>query len=883
MALDVSLVTANARLARHLRWHADRQQASAGSLSAWPSVEILPWNAWLERLWRDSLMAGGEAGRFDLLTDQQSRLVWQKVTERTPAADLTGSRDFSSAIPMLINAWQLSHGWDIPIQSVRRNAAGPDSEAFADWAAHYEALCREREWVDSAVVPDLLRQELSSGRLALTRPIAFVGFDQFTPQQERMRQTIESLGQLRPAPVSDVQATRPGSVECADQQHEFELAARWSRRLFDDQKAGVVGILVPEGAARGARRVCLDIFCPGWRSGSPADLPVNVASGDPLSDIGVIHIALLMLGLPGEALNYRELGQLLRTPYIRGGEDEAMQRAALDVQLREQGLQEIDLRGLCNTGASPANGSTLAPGFLDILRRAGAWKSKLTGRHEPGHWAGEITNLLQDLGWPTGRSLVNGEQQATEAWARLLDNFAACSPVIGTIAFSAARRLLRRMAREQPFQPDRRMDGVQIMTAREASGHYFDGLWICGLSSDVWPPVPVPNPLIPLFLQRERGIPDASPQGTRAAADRTLTALLSSAPAVVASWPGRREEEDLVASPVLEAMTRLAPGSVALHGAASYREQIFSARKTEMLASDPAPALQSTEKVRGGSYLLKMQSACPARAFFEARLGAMELKVPPYGLDALTRGNIIHDALAFLYSKISDNGNLSELKDQQAESWIEEAAGRSLRKHFSLRHPLAQTLGATESRRIKALLWKMILLDRARPDFRPESVESSESVVLGPLNLSLRQDRIDRLGNGGRLLIDYKTGQGIKSGAWRGDRPAEPQLPLYAVTAEASGIAVISLNQDGVKLSGVGGHDLHIDGMQTPDEFLSDPQADWDGLLREWKDNLLALAQEFANGDCRINRLDTKTADGGFAMLTRIHDRSVMYVIGAEK
>jgi probable DNA repair protein len=880
MTQGVSLVTANARLARHLRWHADRQQAATGR-SAWSSADILPWNAWLERLWRESLLAGGDAGRFDLLTDQQSRLIWQKITAGDSSPELAATQDFSSATSMLIDAWRLSHSWDISVAVVRQSAVGPDSEAFASWAAQYETLCGERQWIDFAIVPDLLRQELSSGRLTLTQPIAFAGFNQFTAQQERMRQTIESLGHLRPAPFIDLQQQPRNAVACADPQHEFELAARWTRRLIDDQKAAVAGVLIPDGTARQARRIFLDVFCPDWRSRSSAELPVNVAYGNPLSDIGLIHVALLMLGLPKGTLNYRQLGQLLRTPYIRGGEDEAMQRAALDVQVREQGLRQIDLRRLGAIFMGTEDVSAPAPGFSDILRRAAAWDAKLSGRYEPGHWAGQITNFLRDLGWPKGRCLSSDEQQATDAWIRLLDSFAACSAVIGSISFPEARRLLNRMASEQLFQPEGRMDGVQIMTAREAAGHHFDALWICGLSSDVWPPMPVANPLIPMFLQRERRIPEASPQGIREAADRTMASLFASAPAVFASWPRHREEEELVASPVLETLTAIEAESVAVHGVVSYREQIFASRKIEMLADDSPPPLRSTEKVRGGSYLLKMQSACPARAFFEARLGAVELSVPPYGLDALTRGNIVHDALAFLYSRIAATGALSELTDDRVESYIDTSVERSLRKHLSVRHPLAQILGVTERRRVKGLLRELIALDRRRPDFRSEAIEGSELVELGPLTLTLRQDRIDCLGAGGRLVIDYKTGRGIRSTAWRGARPAEPQLPLYAATAEADGIAVILLNQDGVKLGGVGREELGIDGMQTPGEFLADPGADWNGLLCEWRNNLVALAHEFAAGDCRINRLDTGMADNGFAMLTRIHDRSVMYVIEA--
>jgi RecB family exonuclease len=53
----------------------------------------------------------------------------------------------------------------------------------------------------------------------------------------------------------------------------------------------------------------------------------------------------------------------------------------------------------------------------------------------------------------------------------------------------------------------------------------------------------------------------------------------------------------------------------------------------------------------------------------------------------------------------------------------------------------------------------------------------------------LRIDRADRLlEDAGRVLIDYKTGG---AGAdWRGDRPDNPQLPIYALLSPESLTAV---------------------------------------------------------------------------------------------
>ena len=51
-------------------------------------------------------------------------------------------------------------------------------------------------------------------------------------------------------------------------------------------------------------------------------------------------------------------------------------------------------------------------------------------------------------------------------------------------------------------------------------------------------------------------------------------------------------------------------------------------------------------------------------------------------------------------------------------------------------------------------------------------------------SFKVRIDRVDRLADDARVLIDYKTGAATTD--WRGDRPDNPQLPIYALAASRS-------------------------------------------------------------------------------------------------
>jgi RecB family exonuclease len=87
--------------------------------------------------------------------------------------------------------------------------------------------------------------------------------------------------------------------------------------------------------------------------------------------------------------------------------------------------------------------------------------------------------------------------------------------------------------------------------------------------------------------------------------------------------------------------------------------------------------------------------------------------------------------------------------------------------------------------RLVKLLDQWLALEMKRSPFTvKESEQPMQEVQIGPLRLNLRVDRVD-LTEEGEVIIDYKTG-GAKAAHWAGDRPDEPQLPLYAVVTRAS-------------------------------------------------------------------------------------------------
>jgi probable DNA repair protein len=268
----------------------------------------------------------------------------------------------------------------------------------------------------------------------------------------------------------------------------------------------------------------------------------------------------------------------------------------------------------------------------------------------------------------------------------------------------------------------------------------------------------------------------------------------------------------------------------------SYQELIFKKGKTETYTDEKAPPLAS-KTIKGGTRVLADQAACPFRAFARHRLGAEALDSPEPGLDAMARGSLLHALMAGIWTGLKSSSALSgDLK-----STIEKAAENAVQGQ-----ELDGRFAELEKQRLIRLANEWLAIERERPAFDVVQIEQKKTLEVGGLSLSGRIDRMDRLADGTHAIIDYKTGRATRS-SWLGDRPDEPQLPLYAVSAEedVTAVAFAMLRAGDMKFSGYGLKDKEIPGVQAAKS--------WPGLMQYWKTELENLATGFASGAAQVD------------------------------
>lgn len=859
-----TVITATHRLARQIRQRHDRNRAATGARS-WPTADALPLDAWLRRSWESFALRASPLGRLRLLSDDESRLVWRRVLASKGPERL----DTGVIVPLVASGWRLCQAWGISAEALASAADSEDARLFAEWVKSYVGELERRSWLDSAGLLEALGRtgegtDEGAGVWGAER-IAFAGFDPWTPALARLADRLQGEG----TPVSQIAPRqRNGAcrvVACLNGSDELAHAFAWAANN-QDPGGSPPAIVIPnlERDAASARRLGLDILSPGWQLHEPAVRPLALAVGRQLADYPVVGCALNLLQLLAFDVDFPQASLLLRSCYVAGAVGERAGRARAELALRRIPLERVRLPPLVQLLREHA------PVLAQRWQIAEGLASKQRARRlPPGQWAELFTAWLEAAGWPGDRGLNSEEFQAAEAWQRLLESFAGSDDVAGTLSLGAALGFLAQLSRDRPFEPESADDAVQVLTLREAEGQDFRALWICGVTADQWPPPARPHPLIALTLQQAAGMPEATPALLEAEARRRFERLLASAAYVVLSWPAELDEAETLPSPLLAGLEVMAvtPDEVELH---PDRQHVAASARVELVASDPPPSLPAAQGVKGGSRVLAMQAVCPARAFVEFRLRGVPLEPAARPLDAPTRGRVVHKLLEQLYSLPPCRRGLGQLGTDQLHELLPPLINSVLDEFLPAADPFLDALRVLETERLRHLVFSLRDLEIDRPGFSVLT-EQARQVCIGPLSLSVRLDRIDRMDAGGELVIDYKTGK-FNAGGWKRPRVPESQLPLYAVTGGCDGVAVIQLRPPAARLRGVGDEIIAIPGVRTPPEFFREAALDWPGTLARWQSQLEQLAEEFAAGDFRVNPADRKWAVDQFAGLTRIHE-----------
>jgi len=845
-----AVVTPNRRLAAHLTREYDARQAAAGK-SAWPTADILPFTAFVERTYRDALYAGDAARLPILLTPAQEQALWESTVRESDAGDVLLAIPETAAVAR--EAWRLAHAWRL----TGRLGAFPlddDGKAFRQWVRRYEAATRRARQTDSARIADVTAPLLARPDIRRPRALVYYGFDLVMPQQQALLDALAAAG----CEVAEA-GPEPGGGErlrlaCADSADEIRRAAVWARSRLEANGAARVGIIVPELAKHRSaiRRVFSAVMEPDYAlPGSRHDtLPFNISLGEPFASYPLVNAAFLALELAGREIDFERASRLIRSPFIAGADSELARRARLDAWLRKRAEPALTLERLLALMARSDAGCPVLAQRLAAL--AEFRKARLFGGQPPSAWARAISEALALVGFPGERGVDSTEFQTLGKWHELLAEFAALDFVVPRTGYADVMSRLRRMAADALFQPETPEVPIQVLGELEATGMQFDHLWVMGLSDDAWPRAPRPNPFLPIELQRAAGVPQGSAAGMLELARRLTHEWLSCAGEVVLSFPQREEDREFEPSPLILGVPER---PLALPDYASYRDAVHHLRAIERGTDAKAPPLRESA-VRGGASVLRDQSACPFRALALHRLGAQKLEAPHVGLNAMERGTLVHRTLARIWAQLKTRDALDAMPQAELEALLAQAAEDAIAR-IRRERPTVLTgrFAAIETRRLARRALEWLAVEKRRGAFTVLATEVERRIETGGLALETRLDRVDETDDGRRIVIDYKTGEAAP-GDMLGERPDEPQLPLYLTGAEpdAAAAAFAQVRAGDMRFAGLARDPDLLPGARTlPDGKLRQAAASWGQQVEAWRAAIARVAAGFAAGEAEVD------------------------------
>lgn len=880
------MVTASERAARALIAGFHRSRRAEG-IAAWPSPAIQPWSEFIRGAWRQRV-----ADARLILNSSQEESLWAEVIAAHPqgAGLMDGPKHRMARLAMDAHTLLCAFAPQV-LEPRMRSGWQLDAAAFGSWLTRFDEACRAGNLVSAARLPLELMPLLKSASAAnggdARPPLLLAGFDRIQPTQ---RQFLDAWGAWSEAASGEDEPGRAAFYQAADLPSELEACAIWcARQLAANPQARIVVVSQDAAARRGEmERAFLRHL------GSHALFEFTL--GVPIDRVPIAHAAHLLLRWFASPLSENEVDWLFASAYAAEPTESSALQFAMRL-LRRRGLEQPDwplesltaqIRSLQFRSASTA--AAWVDRIMKARRRAGDF-SRLNANaakaqlHTPLECAEFAAQLLDLIGWPARRALSSAEFQAARRFHQAMETAGSLGFDDRRITWQEFLSSLARVLDETLFAPESRDAPIQIAGPAESAGLAADAIWFLGATEDAWPAAAPTHPLLPIHVQRQFGMPHATPQLDWELARAITARLLASAPEVCFSFARHVDNAESRASRlVLQCAGLPEPMPDSLVPA-----PIAPALTVDFEDASEVPF--SAGKAEGGATVLTFQSQCPFKAFAAVRLGAQRWDPAQASLTPAQRGKLLHAALHAIWAGppdgLRDLHDLANLKDRPAfvAGHVRRALEREVRSHLRGRMP--QGYLELEEQRMMRLIGEWLEYESARAEFEVMKTEDKRTIHLAGLTLELRLDRIDRLRDGSLLVIDYKTGD-ITPASWDLPRPDDVQLPLYGgfaldpVTEPLNGLVFAKLRTGDVAFAGRIGdaQATLLPALGARDALVRSPlEAE---MLIDWRHNIEQLAGDFLAGRAGVDpRLYPETCERcGLQTLCRIHDNPRQFEAG---
>lgn len=839
-----SILTPGKRLAREIIevWTTHQEV----NQSVFFRISVEPVDAWLERAWCHAV-EDGVLPLKRLLSDEQQAVLWQEIVRQ----DIARNQSFTLTQPRS-TALQAKAAWDKMSMYGGLEIAHwwehfqyeEDCAVFSRWARKFQ---ERLEKISGATRYQAYNELLTLP--AQSTPIALYAFPELPPLTRQALEHLSDLDLVAPK-MTDSAGTDPG-VRCfATREDELAAAAAWAHSMSQrpDRRSAIVLVDLERDRAHleyflRAEFECLDA--------EYNDLPVNFSTGMPLGATPMFRDASTALEWEARPLPRNEWLALMRSPFFPGLLCNPSQHELKVVdRLFQSGIAAISIDQTLHLLTRYAPDSPLKT----ILIRIRSDKSH-RGKKNLSVWSEWIRSRLQIWGWPYREPLDSIEYQQLDRLDTSLDALGVLATVLPNQGHESALALWRQSLLTIAFQPKTPHDSVQVMGPLEAIGLEFDGMWVCGAQQGNFPRAPKLDAFLPASIQKRLDFFELNAARLRARSQKLLDIWCAGSTETVVSY--HTQDRGVPRRP----SSLISPERSTIETGWFPPHRWEALRQIETLGTDERIPV-TAEHTTGGSTLIRDQASCGFRAFIKHRIKVTQLGGEALGFSAVERGLLLHEMMFYLWRDLLSQSVLLDLSEPALLERIQLAATMALKKleddaerhGFSLRARVGESCWELEHTFCVDVVAAWMRKERERKiPFFVVSLEEESPLNISGLSLTLRPDRIDRLEDGRRIVIDYKSSSPAKS-RWIGARLQEPQLPLYTLLdTELQGIAFAPLTRDPQFIPLGNNLGLTTAADKSVSHQTKGWAEDWDELVAKWASSLEALASAFLEGDASID------------------------------
>lgn len=811
-----TLFTPNKRLARFLARSYNEQQGKTHL-----SLDCVPYTTWLEQLYQKLCQQKIITAKI-LLKPQQQQLLWQKIISQ----HYSGIKSNASLVKQIQAAWTLLHDWMLDINDPRI-AESFDGRHFQHWCREYQNTLQKNSWLDRACLAQEILSALKQKQIFPEKKRFFcIGFLDPTPAHQQIwghliEQGNEVIAHNQQENINQTAV----QINFEHIETEAKAMAVFAKSIHDKTPSATIACIVPD---LNKRHDAIDhVFRTTFSCmfSENHTLPFTSSYGKPLIKHAIIETAMLILSL--KKYNSHELiNQLLLSPFIAGDNEELQQRS-LHIDKLNQLPFKISSYELQNITANTV------PVFSQLIANTRPYPQQKTSIDK---WLELFLERLSVFGFPGEATLRSHDFQLLTAFQNVLTACKNLNVIQQSCSVFQALNFVKQACQDSLFQAESNPQAnIHILGLLEATDIPFDYVWHSGLSEKEWPQNHGINPFLPAKLQSTVKMPGACHDHNTQYHDTLLKRRINSCRHFYTSFISQQDGINTQASYCIQNLQK-----------ASHQQFFISIEKKsfpcEHYTDWQAPAVSDSEIIKGGSQIIKRQALCPFKAFAESRLNAQPLESVMLGLNYKIKGQILHQIMQTLWTEIESLDKLKSLSQQQRQETINRHIDTALSRYTKI---LSYYIN-NEKKRLNRLINTWLDIELSREPFHIKAVEKSTKLQLNKLTLHMRIDRIDQLSTGGYVLIDYKSSQNSIL-SWLGERPEEPQLPLYSLCFDTmpAAICFAQLNSKQCKFTGIS-QEKNILPQVKP---LTDN--DFPTLMTQWRATFLKLSDDFTAG-CAI-------------------------------